>query len=85
MDQDDGVRKGCAVGISLASRDAGTLRLILDDLELDNQSPDVWRQWSFFTFIDLPITQAKEHRLTEQEYAAIGEILLARLIALNSL
>lgn len=85
MDQDNGARHGYAVGISMQTTDSGSLRLVLDDLELDSQSPVTWKRWSFFTFIDLPADQAMRHGLTQREYASIGEAVLARLLALRSL
>jgi hypothetical protein len=82
---DDGVRRGYGVGIFLAEREKGILRLVLDDLEPKGGLRPEWSQWAFFTFIDLPEAKATEHQLTEREYAAIGETVLARLLALRSL
>jgi hypothetical protein len=85
MKKDDGIRQGFAVGISLDQRVDGMLRLVLDDLEATDGSGSNWRQWAFFTSIDLPLEKAKAHRLSEREYAAVGEAVLARLVALRSL
>jgi hypothetical protein len=85
MDLDDGVRQGYAVGVSLGKSTKDTVRLIFDDLELASEPLATWRQWSFFTFIDLSRERVEEHRLTQREYASIGEAILARLIALQSL
>lgn len=85
MNQDNGARHGYAVGISIETTDSGSLRLVLDDLELDSQSPVTWKHWSFFTFIDIPEDQAMRHDLTQREYASIGEAVVARLLAFRSL
>jgi hypothetical protein len=80
-----GKRRGYAVGISLADENNDTLRLIFDDLEFAGGTPTTWLQWAFFTVMDVPKGRAEEHELTEREYAAIGEAVLARLVALRSL
>jgi hypothetical protein len=48
-------------------------------------TPRIWSHWSFFTFIDIPEDAAIEHSLTQQQYARIEELVVARLIALRSL
>jgi hypothetical protein len=83
--KDDGVRQRFAVGISIDDRREGVMRLILDDLVRKEETPSEWRRWAFFTFIDVSQEKAAEHQLTEKEYAAIGEMVLARLLALRSL
>lgn len=85
MDQDNGTRYGYAVGISVQTTETGSLRLVLDDLELDGRSPITWKHWAFFTLFDLPEDRALHHDLAQSEYAAIGEAVLARLLALRSL
>lgn len=86
MDEDTGKRGGYAVGVSLADNNKpDTVRLIFDDLEFAGGEPSTWRQWAFFTHMDVPRARAEEHELTEREYAAIGQALLARLFALRFL
>jgi hypothetical protein len=84
MDQDDGTRHGFAVGVSLAHPGAGIVRLVLDDLEPTGRQRPEWDHWSFFTFIDLPEKETLSHGLREKEYAAIGQAILARLLALQA-
>jgi hypothetical protein len=85
VDEDTGKRGGYAVGVSLDDTNADTVRLIFDDLEFAGGEPNTWKQWAFFTYMDIPRKRAVEHELTEREYAAIGEALLARIVALRSL
>lgn len=83
MDLDDRKRGMTAVGVSLRETDAGKLRISFDDLERA-QSTDLpeWRMRSFYTHFDLPKDQVLDHGLTDDEYARIGQILMARLAAL---
>ena len=83
MNNDNDIHKSYAVGISLKKKGTKTLQLVFDDLELAAGPPAVWRHWAFFTSMDIPSDRAKEFRLTQREYASIGEAVLARLIALQ--
>ncbi|HSL85138.1 MAG TPA: hypothetical protein VLF66_20380 [Thermoanaerobaculia bacterium] len=83
MELDDRKRGKTAVGVSLRETDDGQLRISFDDLERA-QSTDLpeWRMWSFYTHFDLPKDQVLEHGLTDEQYARIGQTLMARLAAL---
>lgn len=71
------------IGIYIAIQSGETLRLVLDDLIADRDGEGgAWRRRSFFTHIDLPAVQARSHQLAEDQYRAIGEAVMARLIAL---
>lgn len=83
MERDDGVRQGYALGISLARKPGGVLRLVLDDLKLKGSLPTEWRRRSFFTYIDIDEVLATSFRLSQGQYRAIGELVVARLLALN--
>lgn len=85
MEKDDGARQGLALGISLARKPGGVLRLVLDDLKLRSGSPVEWRKRSFFTYIDIDEELAADFKLDKEQYRAIGELVLARLLALNEL
>lgn len=80
MPMDDGVRKGFAVGISTTKPKQGTLRLVLDDLQY--RGGHDWTARSFFTFFDIDERKAAEFALGDQQYARIGEAIVARLLAL---
>jgi len=67
VDRDDGVRDSSAVGISLAERANGLLRLVLDDLELASDSPSQWNDWTYFTSIDVSEEKAAAHDLTQED------------------
>lgn len=72
-----------ALAIHLETHTDGILRLVFDDLIADCDSESrSWRKWSFYTHLDLPEVRARTHQLEEKEYTAIGEAVMARLIAL---
>lgn len=85
MSHDKEMNKGYAVAITLKKKGTETLQLVFDDLELSAGPPAAWRHWAFFTSMDIPKDRAQEFRLTQREYASIGEAVLARLMALQSL
>jgi hypothetical protein len=71
------------LGIYFANQSGETLRLVLDDLIADPDGEGyAWRRRSFFTHIDLPAEHARSHQLDQDQYKAIGEAVMARLIAL---
>jgi hypothetical protein len=72
-----------ALAIRLERHTGGTLRLVFDDLIAEGDSEGrSWRKWSFYTHLDVPEVRARTHQLEEKEYMAIGEAVMARLIAL---
>lgn len=83
MGLDDGKRGKTAVGVSIRETDTGELRISFDDLKRaeDTKLPN-WRMWSFYTHFDLSKDEVLGHALTDEEYARIGQTVLARLAAL---
>lgn len=71
-----------AVGIYLEEIGGKRLRLVFDDLEggLEN-----WRKRCLFTFIEVDKGEAQSFQLSREAYAAIGDAVVARLLALDSL
>lgn len=83
MELDDRKRGKTAVGVSLRETDAGELRISFDDLErAEGTGLPEWKMWSFYTHFDLSKDQVLGHALTDDEYARIGQTLMARLAAL---
>lgn len=80
--RDDSVRQKFAVGVSLDSQ-RDTIRILFDDLISMPGSATEWRKWAFYTVIDLPEKDFMDHQLNEEQYAAVGKMLLARLAALR--
>ena len=75
-----------ALGIYFANQSGETLRLVFDDLIADRDNEGYsWRRRSFFTHIDLSEAEARSHQLGEDQYRAIGEAVMARLVALREL
>jgi len=82
MELDDRVRSSTAVGVSLRETAPGTLRISFDDLQQTQAGglPE-WRMRSFYTHFHLSRDQVMGHDLTDEEYARIGQTLMARLVA----
>lgn len=83
MELDDRKRGQTAVGVSLRETADGKLRISFDDLERANgtELPE-WRMRSFYTHFELPKEQVVGHGFTDEEYARIGQTLMARLAAI---
>jgi hypothetical protein len=83
MELDDGKRGKAAVGVSIREVDAGNLRISFDDLlRTDDTKLPEWKMYSFYTHFDLSKAAVFDHALTDEEYARIGQTLMARLAAL---
>jgi hypothetical protein len=64
--------------------EGGQLRLTLDDLEAIKSDPQLWEKRCLFTHFDLDELGARTFQLGNDAYASVGEAVLARLFALNS-
>ena len=83
-DADDTIRS--TVGVVACLRDVGngTSRLTLDDVSGDGtNNPVAWTFSTFFTARDYENGALDQMGLSASEYQAIGENLVARLLALN--
>ena len=77
-------RKGLA--ICLRPLQNAQLRLIFDDVIADSDRwPQVWRSHVFFTHNDYNAERLCAMNLSENQFAQIGEAVVARLLALNDL
>jgi len=77
-------RKGVAV--CLRRLENGRLRLIFDDVIAESdQWPQSWRSHVFFTENDYDAQLLCTMGLSENQFAQIGEAVVARLLAVNDL
>ena len=85
MDSSDKERGERGVACSLLRLPDGGLRVVLDDrnLTLGDQGP--WQHEVFVTFKDYERTALSSLDLPEEELAAFGHYVLARLLAANGL
>jgi hypothetical protein len=80
------IRARNGVAVCLRRLEDGRLRLIFDDVVADtDQWPQSWRSHVFFTHNDYDEQQLCGMRLSENQFAQIGEAVVARLLALNRL
>jgi hypothetical protein len=84
MTKDGEQKPRFAVGVSMEKLPNGALRLVLDDLEIEPQGSG-WRHRCLFTHVDLEATAAMEYAMSREEYAQIGDAVVARLLALQAL
>ena len=83
-DADDTIRPPLGVVTSLHDLGNGTSKLIFDDVSAaSTNSPVVWTFDRFFTSQDFKNEDLDHMNLTALEYQMIGEIVVARLLALN--
>ena len=72
------------VVVTLLDLGDGTSRLIMDDVSSDDLRRDTsWKHEWFFTRMKFSSKDADEMSLPAEDYRAIGESIMARLLALN--
>jgi hypothetical protein len=65
--------------------EGGRIRLTLDDLQSTEDDQHAWEKRCLFTYFDMSEMGARTFQLDHTEYASIGEAILARLLALDSI
>lgn len=81
---DDTIRSRKGVVACLRDDRDGTSKLIFDDVDADSTTnPIQWSFASFYTWRNYPDGALNQMKLSPQEYQAIGENLIARLLARN--
>jgi hypothetical protein len=86
LSESSGHRARRGVAICLRPLEGGRLCLIFDDVVADSdQWPQLWRSHVFFTQKDYEAQQFQSMGLSENQFAQIGEAVVARLLALNDL
>ena len=84
METDDRVRSQVGVIACLRIAGNGITRLVFDDAKSDTPNkPASWKPEALFTWKQYDSEKLKGMKLTEKEYAEIGETLLIRLLALS--
>jgi len=81
---DDGTRGEVGVVVSAVEQGAGRVRLIFDDVVAEGRPlPQNWRPVVLFTWNEYDESALSEMSLSTDEFAAIGEMVVARLQALR--
>jgi hypothetical protein len=81
-----GLRARRGVTVSLRRLENGQLRLIFDDVVADSEQwPQSWRSHVFFTHNDYDAERLCTMGLSENQFAQIGEAVVARLLTLSDL
>ena len=81
-----GLRARKGVSVCLRRLENGQMRLIFDDVIADSdQWPQLWQSHVFFTHNDYDAKRLCAMGLSENQFAQIGEAVVARLLALNDL
>ncbi len=70
-------------GVSVCScKEDGTVVIIFDDMRgVQEGSRRLWEHQSFYTSLQVDLGRFKSMDLTERQFAQIGRLLLARLVA----
>lgn len=84
MESDNNRRGANGVVVSLLDVDDGKIRITLDDVENSNGRPDAWSHRAFVTCKSYDKEQIENLDLPEDEYAALGHYVVARLNALRN-
>jgi hypothetical protein len=84
METDDGVRSRVGVIACLRTAGNGITHLVFDDAKSDTPNkPASWKPETLFTWNQYDSEKLRGMKLTEQEYAEIGENLVMRLLVLS--
>ena len=74
-----------AVCVYLVDSSEGHLRIVLDDVQKKASSAAEWIHFSFFTEMSADRECALAHSMSDQDYLALGQTVMARLVALRKL
>ena len=84
MKPTDRSRSGSGVVCCLKDVGPGRVQLVLDDVANSKQSTDgAWNHHTHFTYKEYDLKDIEELKLKDEELAAFGFNVLARLIALR--
>jgi hypothetical protein len=84
MDSDDRRRAAHGVVVSLLDTDDDSIRITLDDVENSSGRPETWTHRVFVTSKTYDKHAIENLDLPEDEYAALGHYVLARLKAIRN-
>jgi hypothetical protein len=81
---DDGARGEFGIVVSVVERDDGRARIIFDDVVSEGGTPARrWRSTVLFTWNEYAESALSAMSLSTDEFAQIGELVVARLQALR--
>lgn len=81
---DDGARGDVGIVITAVERGAGRVRMVFDDVRVEGGAAHQhWRPITLFTWNEYDESALSEMSLSTDEFAAIGEMVVARLQALR--
>ena len=84
MEPDDRRRGAHGVVVSLLDTDSDSIRITLDDVENESGQPSTWTHRVFVTSKSYDKDAIENLDLPEDEYAALGHYVLARLKAIRN-
>ena len=74
------------ISVCLHPLEDGRLRLVFDDVVAESdQWPQFWRSHVFVTHNDYEAERLRSMGLSENQFAQIGELVVAHLLAVNNL
>lgn len=85
MESNNKERSNFGVACSLSRLPGGRIQLVLDDIENLPENTELWRHDAFVTSKEYEQAQLFALDLPEEELAALGHYVLARLLAANGL
>lgn len=85
MESNEKERSGFGVACSLSRLPGGRIQLVLDDIKNLPESTELWRHHVFVTSKEYEQARLFALDLPEEEFAALGHYVLARLLAANGL
>lgn len=77
---DSGSGSKYAVCAILRETPGGDLRIVLEDIRSVGSFPGEWRHFAFFTDMKLERESALSHSLSDEDYMAVGQAVMARLV-----
>lgn len=82
---DSGTRSKYAVCATLKETPEGDFQIVLQDIRSESSNPGEWRHFVFFTDMTFERESALSHSLSDEDYMAVGQAVMARLVALRNL
>jgi len=83
-ERDDSRRAKEGVVVCLRDLGNGASRVIFDDVVAESEvNPTSWRFEALYTWNTYENSQLDQMRLSDEEFQKIGEVVVARLLAIN--
>jgi hypothetical protein len=82
QEPDDGARGETGLAVSIVERADGKAGVVFDDIKREgSEAPFHWSTEWFFTRIEFDLTDLVECQLEQEDFAIIGQAVVARLAA----